>query len=186
MLSTGAPGLACQATTAPIGPPEFDKKKVPKTEVRPGHARLRIIDLATGEPEGWHNNYLVGEKAARAERAGVPRGTIVAADPRCGSSRRNCRRRKGRTQDAARFKSSRVPRYRFLLLTGEPVRLRAWHLPPGRLRCGPSLVVDGTKGMEGRLAKDAGVIEAAIAVQGADRRHLIRGQLEVEERKVLD
>jgi hypothetical protein len=40
--------------------------------------------------------------------------------------------------------------------------------------------------MEGRLAKDAGVIEAAIAVQGADRRHLIRGQLEVEERKVLD
>jgi hypothetical protein len=28
----------------------------------------------------------------------------------------------------------------------------------------PRLFVDGTKGMEGRLAKNAGVIEAAIAV----------------------
>jgi hypothetical protein len=35
------------------------------------------------------------------------------------------------------------------------------------------------------LAKNAGVIEAAIAVQGAERRHLVRGQLEAEECKVL-
>src|SRR3954470_19564619 len=44
-----------------------------------------------------------------------------------------------------------------------------------------SLLIDWEEGVEGRLAEDARVVEAPVAVEGRDRPHLLVRQLEVEE-----
>jgi hypothetical protein len=40
--------------------------------------------------------------------------------------------------------------------------------------------------MEGRLAENPGIIEAAVTVQGADGAHFLGGEFEVEQRQILN